>query len=450
MNLRARFTVFATLWIMFILLVFDIFIYYYFINVSSKNELNLMQDKAYTILKVEGIVEEEQWKNPNLLSEFLVAGEMIRIIGIDGEIKNQIYSDEDLLEKSSITLKKQNSQIIRNGSLRYIYIQLPIVNHAHVKVGTLEIGHTLVRLQYFLGLLLNALIVASLCAVLLSLIGGYFYTTLLIRPIYSFVKTMRDIQKSGEFRSIELPNNRQDELSILANAFNSMMERIKQNFSRQKQFVADASHELKTPLTIIESYTSLLQRWGWNDKQIREEAVEAIHNEAIRLKELTKSLLQLADLEADEWVSRERTDMIQLAKETSAMMEQAFGRRIQIKSEDTEIIIKADVAKVKQVFIILLDNAIKYSFLPILMEIQEHNKYCKVKIIDRGIGIEPDEIPHLFERFYRVDKARARTTGGVGLGLSIAKRIIELHGGYIEVYSVINKGTTMVINFPKM
>ncbi|MFD2612195.1 sensor histidine kinase [Paenibacillus gansuensis] len=449
MNFRSRFALFSTIWLIIILLLFNIFIYFYFDNLSTRSELQLMRDKASTILNVKNIDQKSQWDRPNLLSEFLVASEMIRIVGIDGAVKNSVYSDPELAEVPPKQSLKSGSNSFTKDKVKYVFVQTPIYNAAHIQVGTLEIGHKLMRLQYYLDVLLNALIVSSLCAVMLSLLGSYFYTALLVRPIYSFVKTMRENQKSGEFRKIETKGSRKDELNVLATAFNSMMDRLKQNFSRQKQFVADASHELKTPLTIIESYISLLRRWGKDDPQIQEEAIEAIHSEAIRLKELTKSLLQLADLEHEEWVIREWVDIVTLASETAVMMEQAFGRVIELRSDQTNLYVSGDVAKLKQVFIILIDNAIKYSTEPIHIEIQEHQRYCKVKIIDKGIGIDAEEIPFLFERFYRVDKARARTTGGVGLGLSIAKGIVELHGGYIEVYSEKQVGTTMVINIPK-
>ncbi|ANE47828.1 hypothetical protein SY83_17750 [Paenibacillus swuensis] len=449
MNFRSRFALFSTLWLIFILLLFNIFIYYFFVNISTRSELQLMRDKASTILNVKNIDVKEQWNKPNLLTEFLVSSEIIRIIGRDGLTKNEVFSDPELAEHDAVYSAVRNSQSFTKENVKYIFVQAPIYNSASIQVGTLEIGHKLLRLNFFLDLLLKALVVSSLCAVILSLIGSYFYTALLLKPIDSFVKTMREIQKYGEFRKIEMTNSRRDELNLLARAFNSMMDRIKENFSRQKQFVADASHELKTPLTIIESYTSLLKRWGGDDPQIREEAVDAIQSEAARLRELTKSLLQLADLEHEEWVIREWIDIVSVADETSVMMEQAFRRSIQVKCEAKNIYISGDMAKIKQVFIILLDNAIKYSSDPILIEVQEHQRSCKIKFIDRGIGIETEEIPNLFERFYRIDKARARKTGGVGLGLSIAKRIVELHGGYIEVYSTKNIGTTMVVNLPK-
>jgi len=191
----------------------------------------------------------------------------------------------------------------------------------------------------------------------------------------------------------------------------------------------------------------MLKRWGSDDENVRKEAIDAIARETTRLQSLTKSMLTLAEAEQEDWLSLESFDVVPVVEEIATMMETTFQRSIRVKAFSHNVRMVGDKDKIQQLLVILLDNALKYSKEPIDVSVAHSKGIVRIEVKDKGIGIPENEIPHLFERFYRVDGARARTTGGVGLGLAIAKRIIDLHEGKVEVFSLQNLGTTITLQF---
>jgi signal transduction histidine kinase len=160
-------------------------------------------------------------------------------------------------------------------------------------------------------------------------------------------------------------------------------------------------------------------------------------------------MLALAEAEQDDRVSLSRFDVTGVVRELAQMLGKTFSREIRVHAPASPIPMKGDKDKIRQLMLILLDNAIKYSKEPIDVRVRQDKTSVKLEVSDYGIGIPESEIPYLFERFYRVDTARHRRTGGSGLGLSIAKRIIELHKGSVEVFSKPGSGTTISIQLPR-
>jgi signal transduction histidine kinase len=312
----------------------------------------------------------------------------------------------------------------------------------------LEVNRILDELDDYLQVLVAALSVTSGGAILFAIFGTYWFTSKLTAPIQQMVNTMREIDRSGKLRQIEVSNREESaELQQLVRAFNQMIGRLDRTFARQKQFVADASHELKTPLTVISSYANMLKRWGRDNESVRDEAIDAIAREAERLQNLTKSMLTLAEAEQEDWLRLELFDVVQVVDELATMLQTTFQRTIRVKTLSRVVRMVGDKDKIRQLLVILLDNAIKYSKEPIDISITLMRNIVKIEVKDKGMGIPEKEIPHLFERFYRVDGARSRTTGGVGLGLSIAKRIVDMHEGKIDVFSLPELGTTITLQF---
>ncbi|XEC92572.1 sensor histidine kinase [Paenibacillus tarimensis] len=449
MTLRKRFTLFTIFWLIFILILFNIFVYFFVIKITTKSEQQLLLNKVNLLLENKKILEAESLDDPQLLSEFYNANEIIRIISTKGFVINQIGSDEELLEMPVKFSWNHESNILNYKGKRVIYLRVPLYDKMQV-VGMLEIVRKLNLLDSYLQILVGALAVTSLGAILFAIFGTYWFTSRLTAPIQHMVQTMREIDRSGKLRQINMNGKEETpELQQLVRAFNQMIERLDRTFERQKEFVADASHELKTPLTVISSYANMLKRWGRNDEKVRDEAVEAIANEAVRLQNLTKSMLMLAEAEQEDWLKLSTFDLVKMVDELAGMMQTTFNRVVRVHSETIGVHMSADKDKIRQLLVILIDNAIKYSKEPIDITVSLSKNVIRIVVTDKGIGIPEDEIPHLFERFYRVDGARSRATGGVGLGLSIAKRIVELHDGNIDVFSKVNRGTTIVLQFPK-
>jgi signal transduction histidine kinase len=447
MTLRKRFTLFTIFWLILILIFFNIFVYFYVIKITTESEEEVITTKLNLMLENPRIQSGRGLTSPDLLKEYHNANEMIRIIGPNNRVLNITGTNAILLELPAQFEQYHHTDMVTRSGERIIFMRVPLYSDGDV-IAMLEINRILDELDNYLQVLVAALSVTSGGAILFAIFGTYWFTSRLTAPIQQMVNTMREIDRSGKLRQIEV-SGREDsaELQQLVRAFNQMIERLDRTFERQKQFVADASHELKTPLTVISSYAGLLKRWGRDDVSVRDEAVEAIAKEATRLQSLTKSMLMLAEAEQEDWLKLEMFDVVHVVEELSTMLQTTFQRQIRIKTLTRVIRMSGDKDKIRQLLVILLDNAIKYSKEPIDVSVSQSKNIVKIEVKDKGMGIPEKEIPHLFERFYRVDGARSRTTGGVGLGLSIAKRIVDLHEGKIDVFSLPNLGTTITLQF---
>ena len=252
---------------------------------------------------------------------------------------------------------------------------------------------------------------------------------------------------------IDLPAT-QKELRSLAQAINEMMDRVNQAYGAQMRFVSDASHELRTPIAVIQGYAALLDRWGKDDPEALQESIDAIRGEAASMERLVEQLLFLARGDNDSQpVKQERVDLTALAGEVLREEEMIHPQRVFLpRWEEEPVAVYADPGLVKQVLRILIDNALKYSPPEgkIYLRVTQSTGYARLTVQDEGMGIPPQDIPHIFERFYRTDRSRDRKTGGTGLGLAIARWIVERHGGWFEVVSRVDVGTRLTAVLPLM
>ena len=244
------------------------------------------------------------------------------------------------------------------------------------------------------------------------------------------------------------------ELHGLEDAINKLLDRMRDSYRQQARFVSDASHELRTPISVIQGYANMLDRWGKNDKEILDESIAAIKSESENMKNLVEQLLFLArGINGKTQLTRTEfllNDMIGEVFEESKMIDQNHIYRY-INSEN--ISINGDSGLLKQTARILVENAAKYteSGGEIILKVGTNPKgepYFYIQ--DNGIGIDNEDIPHIFERFFRADTARVRKNGGTGLGLSIAKWIIDSHKGYFSVLSRKEIGTRITVFLPKV
>lgn len=251
---------------------------------------------------------------------------------------------------------------------------------------------------------------------------------------------------------IDLPGT-QKELRPLAQAINEMLDRLNQAYGAQMRFVSDASHELRTPIAVIQGYASLLSRWGKSDPDTLEESINAIRDEAQSMERLVEQLLFLArgDNESQP-VNMEPLDLTRLAAEVLREEEMIHPQRTYLPrwEEAAPVTVLADPGLIKQLMRILLDNSVKYSPPEglIYLRVNRSGDYARVTVQDEGMGILPEAMPHIFERFYRTDRSRTRKTGGTGLGLSIAHWIVKRHGGWFEIVSRVDVGTRITFVLP--
>ena len=254
---------------------------------------------------------------------------------------------------------------------------------------------------------------------------------------------------------IDLPATQKELRSLaqaLAQAINAMLDRINKAYSAQMRFVSDASHELRTPIAVIQGYASLLDRWGKDDPEALQESINAIRSEAKSMENLVEQLLFLARGDNDtQPVKRTHFDLTALAGEVLREEEMIHEDRIFLPRWGEEPVpVYADQGLIKQVMRILMDNSVKYSAPDsrIYLRVMVLDGHARVTVQDEGMGISPEGIPHIFDRFYRTDQSRDRKTGGTGLGLSIAKWIIDRHGGWFEVVSREGVGTRISFLLP--
>lgn len=272
------------------------------------------------------------------------------------------------------------------------------------------------------------------------------------------LKPLREIADLAATLSANNLSNRiniagtKNELKDLAVVINSMLDRIELSYNSQKQFVSDASHELRTPISVLQGYISMLDRWGKEDKAVLEEAITAIAQETASMKELVESLLFLARHDKKtlllEMESFDPAEVVASLHREAKMLSPGYNFLLS-PMEHCEI--TADKNMLKQVMRVLCDNAVKYT--PpggtITLGVKKTMEGCMLSVADTGSGIAAGELPKIFDRFYRADKARKSSISGHGLGLSIARIIVIAHGGRITVRSKLGAGTTFHIHLPE-
>lgn len=244
-----------------------------------------------------------------------------------------------------------------------------------------------------------------------------------------------------------------NELKDLANTINEMLDRIEVSYESQKQFVSDASHELRTPIAVIQGYVNLLDRWGKKDKEVLEEGIEAIKNEAQEMQDLVERLLFLSrhdkkTLKLNKQVCNMKDSIEELLKEAKLVAKDRNVKEILLE----DVWIYVDAKAMKQAIRVFLENAIKYSREGdcIYLACEQREKYCVITVADTGMGMQRKDMEHIFQRFYRADQVRNQKINGHGLGLSIAKLIVMKHAGTIKVRSQYGRGTCFQIFLPKV
>lgn len=336
---------------------------------------------------------------------------------------------------------------------KMIIAQMPIVGRDNSTIiGYAQVVNPLTSYNKMMNKLLITIIVLGAVALFLSGMLGYLLAQNFLNPLTKMAKTMNDIRKNGFQKRIEPKTNSRDEIGELTVIFNDMMTRIETSFEQQKQFVEDASHELRTPVQIMEGHLKLLNRWGKDDPAVLDESLHASLTELERMKKLVQEML---DLSRAEQVSQTKELQIsdinatveQVCRNFEVMYEQ-FTFHLDEKVKGLSALIQLN--HLEQILIIIMDNAVKYSgdSKQIDVEITANNDKAVITVRDYGVGIFSEEIDKIFNRFYRVDKARSREKGGNGLGLAIAKQLVEGYLGTISAESEVDKGTSIHITLP--
>jgi two-component system OmpR family sensor kinase len=329
-----------------------------------------------------------------------------------------------------------------------VYIQ-PIHRGGTI-AGYIEALTPLGRLDASIQALRILLPTLWLTSLIVALVASWAIAGRALRPIARMTQTARTITHSHDLSSrIEAPPHL-DELGRLAKTFNEMLQSIETAYRAQQRFVSDASHELRAPLTAIQGNLELLHRQRAMPEAERAEALTEVERESARLTRLVADLLVLARADAGTTLKRCLVDL-------DAVVLEAFREARYLSQGQTLTLdpfeparVEGDEDRLKQLVLILLDNALKYTPANGHVTLGLHHRDAAVEIVvrDTGVGIAPEDLPLVFERFYRADPARSRDPGGTGLGLPIAQWIVEQHDGEIKLESQPGQGTTAIVHLP--
>lgn len=314
-----------------------------------------------------------------------------------------------------------------------------------------QIGTPLKEMINTLRRLLIILVLAGPILLLLSSFGGYFLVRKAFSPVKEIVGIVRKITAEDLSHRIESIGSK-DEIGELVETLNDMISRLESSFKQIKQFSSDISHELKTPLTAMRGEIEVALKKERQNEEYKK-VLKSLLEEINKLQKIIDNLLFLARIESKNIkLSFEKVQLDEILLEAFEEIETLAKRKkisLILKRVD-QASVEGDETLIKRLFVNLIDNAIKYTHEDGKVEISltKERNFAKFIIKDTGIGIPENEIPYIFDRFYRVEKARSRETGGSGLGLAIAKWIVEAHKGKIEVRSKVSEGSLFAISFP--
>ena len=483
-SIRARLTTWYTLLVLSTLLAFGAASYYYTSNTLSENlDISLGNEVRW----VKDFIQPQASKvkpSKRSIDALLRTKPKLKPITADSlsadstaqeadEIWNQIFEHTLLSPKKTYiqVADRRGAIIYRSYSLGADSLTLPdslVLNatqltttHLHgeaVRAAvtkdrnfTILVGYPLAELREALENMFSIFLILIPIAVAVSIVGGFSLANKSLRPVHDVTTAARRITAENLDQTIPI-RDIDDEIGRLISTMNDMIRRLHDSFAQVRQFSADASHELRTPLTIMRGEIELALRTTKTPEEYRRVLASSLE-EILRMTSIINNLLTLA--KADQGVHEVKLSEVNLAE----LIEELYGdsealaehKRIHVSLKNNiPITIVGDKVRLRQLFLNLIDNAIKYT--PdggsVTLSVERRNGMALFEVEDTGIGIPPQDINRIFDRFYRVDKGRSRELGGAGLGLSIAKWIAELHRGSITVKSEPDKGSTFTVHLP--
>ena len=316
--------------------------------------------------------------------------------------------------------------------------------------GSLHAHYRVTRLFQQLCVVMAVFLCIDLYRVLYFLNHRNRLNRKVLKPISDMAETAATLSANNLSDRISVEGAK-NELKDLALVINGMLDRIEVSYNSQKQFVSDASHELRTPIAVIQGYVGMLQRWGKEDREVLDEGINAIAQETSSMKELVERLLFLARHDKKTlMLETESFDPLEVMSEIHREAKMLSDKHTFELNPAQNAWVNGDKDMIKQLMRILLDNAIKYT--PeggsITLGVRQEKERCILTVSDTGEGISAEDMPKVFERFYRCDGARKAQTSGHGLGLSIARIIVSAHGGELKVRSKVGVGTTFSVLLP--
>ncbi|MGM0379318.1 MAG: ATP-binding protein [Bacillota bacterium] len=416
------------------------------ITSQIKSSITKISKNKYVYQYINSIINDFSF---SLNSRILVLNEKGNVL-IDS---NGILENENLLYLDEIKESLEGENIISNyqkADKKFSYIATPIKSNDNIN-GVILISSSLKPIYNEVFSLMEMTLFISVIALLLTLILSLIFAETISIPIRKLSKSIKE-KYSVDEKNIMI-NNKLDEIHELKRLFNLMKTKLEQVETRRKKFVSNVSHELRTPITSMRVLSDTIISGDDWDREIYDEFMEDINNELKRLSNIIDDLLYLVEVEKDEVdFAYELTSLNYLISNTIKTLKPiAKKKNLKLHFEEmSKVQIYIDRSKFRRALINLISNSIKYTNEGyVKVKIEKNKNEIIILIKDTGIGISKNDLPYIFDRFYKTDKSRKYKQGSTGLGLSIAKEIIELHGGVIDVKSEINVGTKFIVKIPK-
>ncbi len=479
-SLRLKWSFFTSIGVFIIVLIFSVLIYNRFTNVLIQQERGYINNTLMTVSnrlssfdspfdkpgvnsmlrpditsKGENDALVDKKTNQNIYSDSLIVN-----LSRDSMVVNVYSTDNKLLfesRKSNFDFKKSDKKkvsLIREHGQQVMVGRMPVLSKQNGSlVGYVQVTDTLNNYHTTVRKLIAIMVILVILAVIISVVVAYFLASELLKPMKEIQRTISEIKENpdSDERVPDLHTN--DEIADLGNLFNGMLDQTQRYMNQQSQFVEDVSHELRTPVAVIQGHMEMLLRWGKDDPQVLDESLKASLQETKRMQSLVAEMLDLSRAEQIEInYSDEVTKVNEVFDQVNNDFKMIHPEFTFIVDDDTDGDIYVQIYRnhLEQVLVILIDNAIKYSKdrKEIHTSISTTPSTVNIAVQDFGEGISSEDISKVFNRFYRVDKARSRDKGGNGLGLSIAHRLIEAYHGDISIESSLGYGSIFQIKLP--
>lgn len=418
-----------------------VFLVVRFYNTSSDN-ISLM--KTRTI--VESVIREKGQIEPSDLVKAGIRFPLVVQVRSDGQTFSSV-EDLTIYEEKDTTYLRLN-YLGETAVFRAAVINTEFLGPEQ-KSYQLTIARNIEDSFYNRRVTLVTTAVASFLGMLLSIAVGSYMSHESFKPISNMRRAVDSISADNLNERIRVPDTG-DELTDLGSTFNSLLDRMETAYKRQSKFVSDASHELRTPLTVIKGYVDLLGRWGKSDPEILDEAITAIKDETQNMNNLVENLLFIAKGENRKLnIVPERFNLLELVEDVATETRMNVpDKNIEYGGESFEIV--ADRKMMKQMLRVFIENSVKFTGPggTIRLTLSRKGPNGIIKIWDNGDGIAPKDLERVFERFFVADKARTKDKSGSGLGLSIAKWIIDVHRGKVALASHLGEFTEFTVTLP--
>lgn len=461
-SIRTRLTIFYTLAAFVLLSLLTLFLYWVTINILYKADYQFLSDEVDTIQYIlqdapidfnrlkQTVIDTPMQPDHSIYRYYIRIFDenkkvMIETPGMDAVLLAQKYSN-----KNSEMLGKKRYFWYSINNKNYLLIQSPIELGKQSRIGLIQIALD-ISYQHVIINDRKKIIYSLLVGTISSLVLGFLIAHRGMRSLYKLTKTVEKITAISLDQRID-PKSWPKELAALGIAFNQMLDRIEASFIRLKQFSADLSHELRTPITNLIGETEVTLSYAHSVDEYRQ-AMESNLEELHRISSLIENILFLARAENPQLdlqkVPLNVHDEIALISEYFQLMADEKNIRIDIEGKGQ---LDANPVMFRRMISNILSNALKYTPTSgwIRFEIKEPDKHIvQIILSDNGIGIPAEHLPKIFNRFYRIDSARSQLSGGIGLGLAIVKSIVDLHQGIISITSELGKGTTIFLTFRK-